>query len=403
MKSGMRIILLFLIFCIISVPVLAGCDVGYINVKPSGDLESGKTNVTAEFQIDFTSVAGETFPSDENLLLTTDLTNPLWTYSIYLDGIENSRPPSSKNELTLSGWELSYDDKEEYVKVKLNGLAPKVNESKQINLVTVAEASAAGRSKEIVRNVSAFVTNPNEVKGDITSAKDKVSKLQKDVAKYKVEGIDVSKAEGKINEALSALKSASGASYSNSKIYIKNAETLVQDGYSFLDMSITKQAIENAKEAIDKTDEWITYFQTEKKMESDPRLTPIITKREFAAEDASDASELYDAGKYSEAKVKAEDAYTKADEAFNSTQNLEAEINATPTQSGFTPPDLSGYLIYIIGFIVVLIIIIVLLIIIRRRGNNGGGKGGSGGGGGSFGSREKPRKKKSTKQYDELF
>ena len=77
-------------------------------------------------------------------------------------------------------------------------------------------------------------------------------------------------------------------------------------------------------------------LQTEKELGSDPRLAPIITKREFAAEDASDAKELYDAGKFTEARKKAEEAYQKADEVFTATQDLHAEIESAP--KGFPIP-----------------------------------------------------------------
>jgi hypothetical protein len=164
-----------------------------------------------------------------------------------------------------------------------------------------------------------------------------------------------------------------------------------------LDMGLTQKAIKDAKEAIDKTDEWITYFKTEKNLGSDPRLAPIITKREFAAEDVTDAKDLYDEGKYTEARKKAEEAYKKADEVFQETQSLNEELEAAP--KGMELPDLSGLLIYIVGIIIVVIVGFVLFRIMKNRGGKGGGKGG----GGSFGSRDRPKKKSTAHQYDELF
>jgi len=376
---------------------MASVEVGHVNVKPSGDLESGKSNVSADLQLSFVSIGGTTFPSDESISLKTELENPVWTYSIILDGVENPRPAVSKKQLDLSGWELSYENVDESVKVNLKGMAPKVDSSKEIEIVSVNVATPGGRVKETVKNVTAFVTNPGELKGDISTVKDAYSKLEKDIAQNKADGIDVSKAEAKAKEALTSLNSAAGASYSNAQIYIKNANTYIKDAYAMLDMGLSQKAIKDAKEAIDKTDEWINYFKTEKELGSDPRLAPIITKREFAAEDASDAKELYDAGKYTEARKKAEEAYQKADEVFTATQDLNAELEAAP--KGFQFPDLSGIISYIIGIIVVAIVGFALFRIMKNRGGKGGGKGG----GGSFGSRDKPKKKSTAHQYDELF
>ncbi len=400
MKTGSLIIFLSIILCFIAIPAMASVEVGHVNVKPSGDLESGKSNVTADLQLSFISIGGETFPSDESISIKTELDNPVWTYSIILDGIENPRPPVSKKQLDLSGWELSYENVDESVKISLKGMAPKVDSSREIELVSVNVATPGGRVKETVKNVTAFVTNPGELTGDISSVKEAYSKLEKDIAQNKADGIDVSKAEAKAKEALSSLNSAAGASYSNAQVYIKNANTYIKDAYSMLDMGLSQKAINEAKEAIDKTDEWISYFKTEKELGSDPRLAPIITKREFAAEDAGDAKELFDAGKYTEARKKAEEAYQKADEVFTATQDLNTELEAAP--KGMELPDLSGILIYVVGIIVVAVVGFILFRIMKSRGGKGGGKGGSGGGG-SFGSRDKPKKKSTAHQYDELF
>lgn len=408
MKTGTLIISLLVLFGLAISPVLAGVDVGYVNVKPAGDLESGKTNVTADFQIDFVSTAGETFPSDENILLSTQLDNPIWNYVIVLDGVENPRPASSKSQLSLTGWELSYKDKEEQVKVSLKGNAPKVNSSKQIELVSISTTGANNKVKEQVKNVSAFVTNPNELTGDISSVKTKVKTLQTDIAKYKADGIDTSKADQKVKDANAALDTAAKETFANAKIYMENAGTYVQDGYTYLDMGIAQKTIADAKEAIDRTDEWITYFKTDKKMGTDPRMSPIITKREFAAEYATNAQELFDQGKYADAKQKAEDAFTKAKEVFNDTQNLNNDLNQTPVSSG---PDIGATVSSILPKVIIVVVIIAIIagavLFIKRRGGGGGGKGkgGSGkGGGGSFGWKKRSSTKtKKSHQYDELF
>ncbi len=396
MKRGILLISLIISCCLLISPVLGSADVGNVVVKPSGDLEGGKSNVSADFQIDFTAVGGETIPMDENILLTTDLDNPVWSYSIVLDGVENARPSSSKKSLELTGWELSYKDVEESVKVALKGTAPKTDKSKEIQVVGVAVTSGNGRVKDAVKNVTAFVTNPGELKTEISSADSGVDKLKSEIAKFKKDGIDTSKAEKKLQEATDSLKKAESASYSNAQVYIKNADTFIQDAYGFLDMGVAQKSINDAKEAIDRSDEWITYFRDEKNLASDPRLAPIITKREFASEDISDAKELFDAGKYSEARSKAEEALNKATEVFDATQDLQTKIESQP--AGIDLSGIGGILIYVVIAIILIIIVGFVLLFIRNRG----GKGGSGGGG-SFGSKQKVKPKKKIHQYDELF
>ncbi|MFH0968609.1 MAG: hypothetical protein V1862_13085, partial [Methanobacteriota archaeon] len=147
MKKGIFILVLLVLIGLAITPALAGIEVGNVNVKPNGDLESGKSNISVDFVIDFISVGGETFPSDENILISTQLENPIWNYAIVLDGVENPRPASSKNQLQLTGWELSYKDVEEHVKVALKGNAPKTDKSKQIEIVSVSSASPNGKVK----------------------------------------------------------------------------------------------------------------------------------------------------------------------------------------------------------------------------------------------------------------
>jgi tetratricopeptide (TPR) repeat protein len=400
MKTGTSIIVLLVLIGLAVSPALAGVEVGIVNVKPAGDLVSGKTNVTADFQIDFISVGGETFPSDENIMLSTQLDNPIWNYAIVLDGVENPRPASSKNQLELTGWELSYKDVDEHVKVSLKGNAPKTDKSKQIEVVGVSVTSPNGRVKDQVTNVTRFLTNPTELTGDIGSVRTKVKKLQTDIAGLKADGIDTSKAEQKAKEASDALDRAAKESYASAKVFIQNADTYMKDAYAFLDMGVTQKQIAEAKEAIDRTDEWITYFNTEKNMETDPRLAPIITKREFASEYVSNAQELFDQGKYSEAKEKAESANTKATDVFDDTQELYNEVSGNTSATGSDSGSLSGLLMYLVIAIIIIAAVIGIFLFMKKKGGSGGGKGG---GGGSYGRGKPSSKSKKAHQYDELF
>ena len=148
---------------------MASVEVGHVNVRPSGDLESGRSNVTADLQMNFISIGGQTFPSDESISLRTELENPVWTYSIILDGVVNPRPPVSRKQLDLSGWELSYENVDENVKVSLKGMAPNVDSSREIVVVSVNVATPEAGSRRRLR-CHGFVANPG-LKGDISSVR----------------------------------------------------------------------------------------------------------------------------------------------------------------------------------------------------------------------------------------
>jgi hypothetical protein len=58
--------------------------------------------------IDVPSSGTETFPSDHDLLLSTDLVNPRWAPVLVLDGVETGLLQESAGSMTVSGYYLSY-------------------------------------------------------------------------------------------------------------------------------------------------------------------------------------------------------------------------------------------------------------------------------------------------------
>ena len=76
-----------LIFCIQAVSAFA---VSSISVDPSGSLTAG-TPVIVTYKVDFSPNGDETFPSANELQMTTDLDKPKWTYSLVLDGVDTAQ------------------------------------------------------------------------------------------------------------------------------------------------------------------------------------------------------------------------------------------------------------------------------------------------------------------------
>jgi hypothetical protein len=120
------IILAAILLVICTSPVSAFTVESYVQ-DPSGPL-APDTPITVSYIIGFVPASGATFPSGNDLVMTTELTKPNWTYALILEGIENKREPVSGQTLDLSGFELSYPSSikglNETVRVTLTGTAP---------------------------------------------------------------------------------------------------------------------------------------------------------------------------------------------------------------------------------------------------------------------------------------
>lgn len=117
-----------------------------VTMNPGGPITSG-TPVTVTSTIDFVLTGTETtFPMDHDLVFSTTLDNPQWSYTLVLDGVENKRPAMPGTVLDLSGFELSYPGSvnEERVVVTLQGTAPAVREGRTKKVIQISVVDNAG-------------------------------------------------------------------------------------------------------------------------------------------------------------------------------------------------------------------------------------------------------------------
>lgn len=71
------------------------------------------------------AASGTAFPSYDDIQFVTELDDPVWSYTVVVDGVENVRPPERGKMLTISGFELNYENKIEVViKVNLKAHVP---------------------------------------------------------------------------------------------------------------------------------------------------------------------------------------------------------------------------------------------------------------------------------------
>ena len=415
---GIYIAFVIAVFC---GAVTADIGVGIVDIRPAGDLESGVTDVVADFTIDFYPIGGETMAPNERIRLVTELENPSWGITLILDGIESKRFASpirsgDYSTVELTAWEFSYKTNDEKVRVQLTGKTPKVTASKDILVVSVDLVDASGRVLNDAKRAMKFVLNPNELQGEVSTVSSKLSALQSEIDKTAAKGINVDAADAKYDEAQAAISKASSATYADAQTYLKNADSYISDAYALLNKAAVESEMVEVQATIDAVDEWITYFQNNG-YTTDPRLVPIVTKREFAAEDYADAKLAYNNNKdYNTAQEKTKSAQTRSSDALEAAleffEELEkassAAVAVTETEAPIegdgtisteskSNGSFSGIVIpVVIG--IAIIVIVGLFLYLRSGGSGGSGKRRGGGGGG------KGRSSKSSKhQYDELF
>jgi len=112
---------------------------------PSGPL-APDTPVTVSYDIGLGSTSGTTFPPENDLVMTTELTNPKWAYTLILEGVENpGRTAAAGQTLELTGFELSFRSNiDETVRVTLTGTTPGVSTPSSKKILDIYEINNLG-------------------------------------------------------------------------------------------------------------------------------------------------------------------------------------------------------------------------------------------------------------------
>jgi hypothetical protein len=126
-------------------PGIAAFSVEAVSVSPSGNLHPGNT-VNVSYTV--YAASGAAFPSYDDLQFVTELDDPVWTYSIAVNGVKNTRPVTGGKTITISGFELAYKPQFEVtVQAEIRGTIPSgtrlgINKT----LVRIQELDARGYS-----------------------------------------------------------------------------------------------------------------------------------------------------------------------------------------------------------------------------------------------------------------
>jgi hypothetical protein len=146
MKKMTKLVILATVFLAVCVPFVSAWNVDSYTIAPSGSLAQN-TPVKVSFTVEFPVNTSEaTFPSGSDLVMTTDLANPTWSYTITTsDGGSSVTPGFYNQTLDLSGIILSYQGHgSEVMSATLTGTTPVVNSTSSKTMLNAYEVDKTG-------------------------------------------------------------------------------------------------------------------------------------------------------------------------------------------------------------------------------------------------------------------
>ena len=363
-----KLITLAVIALFLCIPVVSAFSVEGMTIDPSGSLVPN-TPVTVSFKINFAASSDVTFPSGSDLVLTTELTNPKWTYTLILDGVENPRNPVGGKTLDLSGFELSYPSKmDESIRFTLEGTAPSVDTTTNKILVNVKELDTNGNTvASSMVNKTALVINTGDVASAISAKNTNLQTFRAHIDEKSAIGIDTSEAEAQYNEASAQIATAQAqpaTAYDTALNALTAAQTAIDAGETALDRSWAENEVATAQVPINNVDVVIAWFKGNQSTADDAQLAAIVAKREVAVNYISNANDEISAGNFEQARTKASEAFAKGNESFTDALARQKQLS-----SGFqfpALPSIPGGIFLIVGVIVV-VLVVVGVIIYRKR------------------------------------
>jgi hypothetical protein len=360
------IIAVCLIFCIQAVSAFG---VSSISVAPSGSLTPG-TPVIVTFRVDFTASGDETFPSTNELQMSTDLDKPKWTYALVLDGVETPQPSTSGRLLAVSGWILSYPASiEESLKVTMEGTAPSVETTSNKTIIQLQEVDSHNNivTNSVIKR-EAVVVNVAEIQTKVAEKESALQSFRSHIDEKSTLGIDTAEGEAKYSEAqqqITAAKNAPSTQYLQAFTNLDAAQKAIDDGETALDRAWAENEVTNAGIPINNVDNVIQWFKANASTRDDAQLPAIVAKREVAVSYISTANDFISSGDYAQARAKSQEAFNKGNESYT-----DALTRQKVLMSGWQLPGLPNFgKIPIIPIIVIVVVVLAVVgyVIYRKR------------------------------------
>jgi hypothetical protein len=328
--------------------------------------------VIVTFRVEFSPSGEETFPSANELQLSTDLDKPKWSSSLVLDGVDAVQPSNTGRVLSVSGWVLSYPASvEEAMKVTLEGTAPTVTQTTNKTMIRVAEYDSHNNliSSTVVER-TAVIVNIVEVQTKIAEMESTLQAYRSHIDEKSALGIDTASAEAKYSEADQKIKSAKNrpsTQYTLAFSDLNAAQTAIADGEVALDRAWAENEVTSAQIPINNVDNVIAWFKANKSTSDDVQLPAIIAKREVAVSYISTANDEISNGNYAQARAKAQDAFNKGNESYTDALKRQKDIG----EGWFSWLKLPNIKlpggIFLIAAIIVAVLAVVGYVIYRKR------------------------------------
>jgi len=367
MMKVTKLIILAVIALFLCIPAVSAFSIEGMTIDPSGAL-TPNTAVTVSFKVGFSASSDNTFPSGSDLVMTTELTNPKWTYTLILDDVENPRNPVGGKTLDLSGFELSYPSSvDEAIRVTLEGTAPTVDATTDKVLVNIKEIDTNGNTvASSMVNKTAKVINTGDVASAIAAKNANLQTLRSHIDEKSAIGIDTSESEAQYNEASAQIATAQAqpaTGYETALNALTAAQAAIDASETALDRSWAESEVTNAQVPINNVDSVIAWFRGNSSTASDAQLAAIVAKREVAVNYISNANDAISSGNFEQARTKASEAFAKGNESYTDALARQKELS-----SGWILPipKIPGGIFLIIGVIVV-VLAVVGFIIYRKR------------------------------------
>ena len=331
-------------------------------IDPSGSLVPG-TSVSISFRVDATD-----FDGDNEIFLTTDLADPVWSYTIFINDVEGFSDQSGSKTVSVSGWLLEYPSGDEVsLRVTLKGKSPDVTQSSEKILFRVQELDSKGNPiSSQTTEYKTTVVNTAEISQSISTKRAELQSFRSQIDEKAAIGVDTANAEIKYSDAKSKIDAAAAlpsTEYTNALAYLNTAADLIKDGNTALDKSWAEREVATAQIPISNVDRVIAWFKGNASTSSNAELPPIISKREIAVSYISAANDQIASGQYSLARSKAAEAYAKGNESYTDALILQKKVS-----SGFNLGAIfSSGVLTIIAVVVVIGLIAAGVIMYRKR------------------------------------
>jgi len=274
--------------------------------------------------------------SEESLQLYTGLLNPKWQLSIVIDGIYHDQPSSTGRYVNLGGFELFYDrSHSSQIELTLTGTVPEVASTGNYSVIRATWYDYAG---DVIdeKTVSAVIVDPSEIDSIQKTREGELAALKNFLDGKKALGVDTTAAIDKYNLAAAAIESANGADSATASTLLSSAKSSIDESYSLIYKAWAGFSIEQAESSVYVVEEMITGYEN-KGFSDDSRVWVIRSYNDNAETLIVLAKDKNGLSDYDSARDYAEQALSKAEQAYSYAVSLNEELDIISPTMPVTP------------------------------------------------------------------